>query len=166
MNITEETVKAGAVKLCEARVDRWHEDRTDDYPCAECSTAALAVILTAAPLIAVQALREDPPAEKLLCVGGPRHGKEMELGDSDAMRIVMPFEPAPYWTDESAALAESLPDRVRTYYRQKVWREIGGVRYWRRVWLFDEHRLDEAGMQRLADAVVQQWLAAGTRVSP
>lgn len=161
MDITEEMVKAAAEAIADVDCEEH----------AECFARAAATAL--APLIAAQALREaalkaltaGEPKERRLCVGGPRHGSEVTW-DGDTTRVVMPFEPAPFWTDESAALTENDRDRTRTYTRQKVWREVDGVRYLRRVWLFDEHRLDEAGMQRLADAVVQQWMAAGTRVDP
>ncbi len=165
MDITEEMLDAATTAYGEVGAP-WGEQFSSD--------GIRAALAAAAPLIAAQALREaamkalatqGPPVEKALCVGGPRHGGEMELGESDAMRVLMPFEPLPFWTDEHAALTSEM-DRVRTYWQQKVSREVDGVRYVRRVWLFDEHRLDEAGMQRLADAVVQQWMAAGTRVDP
>lgn len=179
MNITDEMLEAGAKLIAQEHGSTVFDDDHEVYEFTDAERSqyrdeARAVIEFAAPLIAAQALREaamkalanqGPPVETALCVGGPRHGTDMELGEADAMKVVMPFVPRAF-NEEIDVFDDPMRDRIRTYYRQKVLREIDGVRYWRRVWLFDEHRLDEAGMQRLADAVVQQWLAAGTRVSP
>lgn len=170
MDITEETATAAGHAAADA-YRHWRNTTEVQNLSVLVAQVADAVAARVAPLIAAQALREAAlkalagrePVETALCVGGPFHGTEKPL-ESDAFKVVMPFEPRTFM-EETDVLDDPLRDRVRTYYRQKLSREIDGVRYVRTVWLFDELRAgDRSSMDRVADAVVQQWLAAGTRV--
>lgn len=124
MNITDEMVRSAAVKLCEGRADRWHEDRTDDFPCSVCSTAALAAVVAAAPLIAAQALRsaaEEIRRELVCCdvyetLGPVLQARNLEGANEEVSDKNTGGHQICYWGDAAARIVEPLtadvePDR-------------------------------------------------------